>query len=81
MSRTMRPRPCRPRRSAGLCPHGALALVHACATATDDPVVGDPLCPECFDYRGAVLWNAHVPAPVGAHLAPALPRGGRGRPG
>ena len=24
-------------------------------------VLGDPLCPECFDYRGAVLWNAHVP--------------------
>jgi hypothetical protein len=23
-------------------------------------VVGEPLCPECFDYRGAVLWNAHV---------------------
>jgi len=25
-----------------------------------DPAVGEPLCPECFDYRGAVLWNAHV---------------------
>jgi hypothetical protein len=25
-----------------------------------DPLVGDPLCTECFDYRGAVLWNAHV---------------------
>jgi hypothetical protein len=23
--------------------------------------VGEPLCAECFDYRGAVLWNAHVP--------------------
>jgi hypothetical protein len=27
----------------------------------DDRAVGEPLCPECFDYRGAVLWNAHVP--------------------
>jgi hypothetical protein len=25
-------------------------------------LVGEPLCPYCFDYRGAVLWNAHVPA-------------------
>jgi len=27
----------------------------------DDPRVGEPLCPDCFDYPGAVLWNAHVP--------------------
>ena len=51
--------PCRPRRS-GLCPHGrsvSCRLRHG-----DDLIVlGDPLCPECFDYRGAVLWNAHVP--------------------
>jgi hypothetical protein len=26
----------------------------------DDPVLGEPLCPSCFDYEGAVLWNAHV---------------------
>lgn len=26
----------------------------------DDPVLGQPLRPECFDYDGAVLWNAHV---------------------
>jgi len=25
-------------------------------------VLGDPLCTECFDYRGAVLWNAHLSA-------------------
>jgi len=22
--------------------------------------LGDPLCPDCFDYVGAVLWNAHA---------------------
>jgi len=25
-----------------------------------DPQLGRPLCEECFDYEGAVLWNAHV---------------------
>ena len=23
----------------------------------DDPCLGEPLCPECFDYAGAVIWN------------------------
>ena len=55
------PRPCRPRRSAGLCPHGC-PLSCTRRHGTDDPMVGEPLCPECFDYRGAVLWNAHVSA-------------------
>jgi len=52
-------RPCRPRR-AGPCAHGRLS---ACFDrhGEDDAVLGDPLCPDCFDYRGAVLWNAHVP--------------------
>ncbi|MGH9056873.1 MAG: replication initiator [Acidimicrobiales bacterium] len=27
---------------------------------TNDQIVGQPLCPECFDYIGAVLWNAHA---------------------
>jgi hypothetical protein len=27
-----------------------------------DPALGEPLCADCFDYRGVVLWNAHVPA-------------------
>jgi hypothetical protein len=26
--------------------------------AEGDPLVGTPLCPECYDYRGVVLWNA-----------------------
>jgi hypothetical protein len=26
----------------------------------DDPVLGRPLCQECFEYVGAILWNAHA---------------------
>jgi hypothetical protein len=25
--------------------------------AADDPCLGEPLCPACFDYEGAVVWN------------------------
>ena len=72
------PRPCRPRRSGGRCPHGrplSCTLRHG----SDDPVVGEPLCPECFDYRGAVLWNAHVSRLWGRTCSPPLPRGRPGR--
>ena len=51
--------PCRPRRREPLCPHG-IPLACFARHESDDPVVGEPLCPECFDYPGAVLWNAHV---------------------
>lgn len=52
--------PCRPRRGAGRCPHGR--SVSCLERHGDDaPVLGDPLCVSCFDYRGAVLWNSHVP--------------------
>ncbi|MGH9121672.1 MAG: replication initiator [Acidimicrobiales bacterium] len=43
----------------GSCPHGhprSCALIHE----ADDPALGQPLCTECFDYRAAVLWNAHA---------------------
>jgi hypothetical protein len=62
-SRSHRPgdnRPCRPRRSGGSCAHG-VALSCLVRHGEDDPVLGEPLCAECFDYVGAVLWNAHVP--------------------
>jgi hypothetical protein len=26
----------------------------------DDPALGTPLCPRCFDYGGAVAWNHHA---------------------
>jgi len=53
-------RPCRPRRDGNRCPHGASlsCRIHHVDT---DPRLGEPLCSECFDYPGAVLWNAHVP--------------------
>jgi hypothetical protein len=47
---------CRPRRDAPVCPHG-VALSCREIHAPDDPCVGEPLCPECFDYTGAVIWN------------------------
>lgn len=51
--------PCRPRRS-GKCRHG---IPMACWQRhdQDDPRVGQPLCPTCFDYDGQVLWNALAP--------------------
>jgi excisionase family DNA binding protein len=27
----------------------------------DDPRIGEPLCPDCYDYTGAVLFNACAP--------------------
>ncbi|MEU5444275.1 replication initiator [Streptomyces griseofuscus] len=41
------------------CEHGrrlGCGLVHA----EDDPLVGLPLCPDCYDYVGHVLWHAHA---------------------
>ncbi|MGW6774057.1 replication initiator [Streptomyces sp. NPDC055037] len=51
--------PCRPRRDGGHCDHGrpvGCGLVHA----ADDPAVGQPLCPRCYDYTEHVLWHAHA---------------------
>ncbi|PSK93748.1 hypothetical protein CLV63_116155 [Murinocardiopsis flavida] len=51
---------CRPRSGrARVCAHGRPAgcgLVHD----TAHPVVGTPLCADCYDYAGAVLWNSHA---------------------
>ena len=44
-------------RTAPPCRHGrdtSCALLHA----EKSPILGTPLCAECFDYRGAILWNA-----------------------
>jgi hypothetical protein len=48
---------CRPRRADERCPHGQPA---ACwqRHGDDDPRLGDPICPDCFDYAGVVIWNA-----------------------
>ena len=41
------------------CPHG---IAMSCATrhVPDDPLLGTPICEHCFDYVGAVRWNAHA---------------------
>jgi hypothetical protein len=55
-----RPLPCRPRRAGGTCPHGQPV---ACTERhhADDPRTGTPVCPDCYDYIGAVLFNATAP--------------------
>ena len=52
-------RACRPRRGGRECDHGR-ALACWSAHEENAPVVGQPLCAECYDYRAAVLWNAHA---------------------
>ncbi len=50
---------CRPRRDGGTCEHGrplGCGLVHA----PDEPSVGQPLCPDCYDYTAHVLWHAYA---------------------
>ena len=47
---------CRPRRDRPVCPHGRPMYCNA-RHDVDDESVGEPLCPECFDYEAAVTWN------------------------
>ena len=51
---------CRPRRKANFCPHGRRI---SCGQRhkEDDACLGEPLCPDCYDYNAAVVWNAHAP--------------------
>lgn len=51
---------CRPRRKASFCPHGRRLSCGQRHKATDD-CLGRPLCPDCYDYAAAVVWNAHAP--------------------
>ena len=51
-----KPRRCKPRRVAEICPHGVrLSCGHT--HADDDPRLGEPLCVECFDHQAAIVWN------------------------
>jgi hypothetical protein len=51
---------CRPRREANYCPHGRRI---SCGQRhkEDDACLGKPLCPDCYEYAAAVVWNAHAP--------------------
>jgi hypothetical protein len=51
---------CRPRRTASHCPHG-LRLSCGQRHKDTDACLGKPLCPDCYDYGAAVVWNAHAP--------------------
>ena len=50
---------CRPRRDGGTCEHSR-SLGCGAAHAPDAPLVGQPLCPDCYDYTAHVLWHAHA---------------------
>jgi Replication initiator protein, pSAM2 len=52
--------PCHPYRQGGRCPHG---LRDGCwhRHDEDDPRLGEPLCPSCYDAEAQVLWNALAP--------------------
>jgi hypothetical protein len=52
--------PCHPYRQGARCPHGNRA---GCwhRHDEDDPRLGEPLCPSCYDSEAQVLWNALAP--------------------
>ena len=52
--------PCRASTNRQPCVHGHPST---CATRhrSDDPVLGQPICPDCYDYERSVLWNATCP--------------------
>ncbi|WP_435800705.1 replication initiator [Streptomyces mirabilis] len=50
---------CRPRRDRGRCEHDrplGCGAVHD----TNDALVGQPLCVDCYDYPAHILWHAHA---------------------
>ena len=51
---------CRPRRRGQICPHGN-RLSCPDRHTRDDIRLGEPLCPDCYDYTSAVLFNACSP--------------------
>jgi hypothetical protein len=53
--------PCHRGASEPACPHGrpvSCRIRHD----QDEPALGQPLCPDCYDYQGAVIWNAQAGA-------------------
>jgi hypothetical protein len=66
--------PCRPRRDAKArrCPHGRDI---SCPTRhlETDPRLGQPMCPACYDYQAAVLFNAYA-ADLWRRFTTYLPR-------
>jgi hypothetical protein len=52
--------PCRARRDKPVCPHGRPMWCRK-RHAEGDSQLGQPLCWECYDYVGHVLWQWHAP--------------------
>jgi hypothetical protein len=48
--------PCRARRKLELCPHG-VPMRCARRHKDDDPRLGQPLCPDCYDHPHHAVWN------------------------
>jgi len=59
-TRTDRGGRCRPRRARTVCPHGRPASCQA-LHAEDDPALGTPLCPGCYDYEAHAAFNWWAP--------------------
>ena len=51
--------PCHPYRQGARCSHGLRDGWHR--HDEDDPRLGEPLCPSCYDAQAQVLWNALAP--------------------
>lgn len=69
---------CRARRDGGTCEHGR-PIGCGQQHADTDPAVGQPLCPDCYDYAGHALWHASAGTlwnrychTIRRHLATAL---------
>jgi hypothetical protein len=54
-----RPQPCHVRRDTGQCEHGRAAVCFSRHRA-DDPLLGEPLCLDCYDHDHQVVWNLHA---------------------
>ncbi|MGA3058105.1 MAG: replication initiator [Candidatus Limnocylindrales bacterium] len=54
-------RPCRPGGQPESCEHG-LSLRCLERHAQGDPRIGAALCPDCYNYEAAALWNANLGA-------------------
>lgn len=52
--------PCRARRDKPVCVHGRPAWCSR-SHSPDDPQCGQPLCRDCYDYVGHVVWQWHAP--------------------
>ena len=52
-----KPEPCHARRDAGTCPHGRPLACYRRHSPSDERL-GEPLCPDCYDYPAHVVWNA-----------------------